>query len=118
MTKPTIYTSVKEHVYVAGRDPEHADMSNPRGEFYGSNFYVEAEQGGECFAHFHKFETRDEAEAFHSVIQDEFKDGTQMNMAHWKFSRIPYGAPGWNDQEIACEIDDARAAGERHPMDR
>jgi len=35
----------------------------------------------------------------------------------WLFDRWTYGSAGWNAQEVANEIEDARRAGEAHPLD-
>ena len=112
-----IYTSVRERTYVAGRNPENADVSNPDGAWYGVDFYVEAQTRGGAYAHDKTFDDREDAIAYEAVVSKAFAAGAGMSLDHWHFDRIPYGCLGWDEQEIANEIDDARRDGEQHPQD-
>ena len=112
------------NTFVAGTHPEHADMGNPRGEYYRTNFFVEAQVEGanEAFAHFAAFESEEEADALRVRIEVAGEINLDRLNAEgsrcWTAYRIPYGNPGWDEQELAAEMQDARRAGERHPCDR
>jgi hypothetical protein len=113
-----INTVVRDYLFVAGRNPENAEPGNPDGAWYDTRFYVEAQTRGGAYAHDKTFETHEEAVAFEAVVRKAFDAGIEMDLDHWRFDRIPYGCEGWDEQEIANEIDDARRDGEQHPQDR
>ena len=109
--------------YVAYTTTEASDMSNPEGHVYRPYWFVEVQPVGEneVFKHFAAFDTEEEA----IVLRDRIGDAGAISLDRlnadgndcWTADRIPYGNPGWTEQEIENEIMDARDAGERHPMD-
>jgi hypothetical protein len=113
-----IYTTVKEHTYIVDRNLENAEPGNPDGARFGTSYHVEAQTRGSAYAHFKTFDNEEDAVALATRIAAAFAAGVSMDLDHWRFDRIPYGCDGWDEQEIANEIDDARRDGEQHPMDR
>jgi len=107
---------VRLTVICTGRNDENADIDNPRGEFYESVHIIEAySEKGEVFV-LTGFSCTSEDKGS-KLVQRIIETGS-IDENLWHFSRIMYGAEGWNEQELQNEINDARRAGELHPMDR
>jgi hypothetical protein len=112
-TTATDYVRVNVRTIIVGQNHEMADMANPEGNVYGERIEVEAHtEEGRCFVHNLPARTEEEAQAF----ADKVLAAGEFNEDHWYFSRISYGSPGWDAQELDNEIRDAFDAGERHPM--
>jgi hypothetical protein len=102
---------------VTHRDPEMADMVNIYGEVTTILYYVEAHSPrGEVFVHKFTSDAEFEIEDLLANMNRKLADGGKLDAKHWTFSRISYGAPGWEEQELAEEVRDAQRAGEWHPM--
>ena len=112
------FLSVRSTTYITRSDAEMADMSNPNGDIYATDYYVEAQTGAEAFRHDRNFADREGAEILAFHVQGALDNGRALDPAHWAFSRIPYGCDGWEEQELAHEVREARDAGELHPLDR
>ncbi len=108
-----------------GSNPEMAEMGNPRGDIYHTFAILEA------------FACNGEVYELRSVLTDldllTSTDGEKVTNgleklatrvvkagaiteSRWTYTRIAYGAEGWNDQALDDEINDAYRDGERHPM--
>lgn len=109
--------SVRSSRVITGRDPEMADMVNIYGEVTQILYYVEAHSpSGEVFTHNFTSDAEFEIEDLLANMQRKLDDGGKLNPKHWTYSRISYGSPGWEEQELAEEVRDAQRAGEYHPM--
>ena len=127
-TEQLPYIRVSHKVSVVGQNDEMADIVNPQGLIYADDYYLEAIVGEwslqrntlKCYAHFHSFTSKEEAEKFCNHVLKSLKDSTRRldpeNNSSWSFSRIPYGSDGWDEQELAHEIEEAERNNERHPM--
>jgi len=104
---------------ITGRDPEMADMVNIYGEITTILFYVEARNArGEVFTHNYSSEAEFEIEDLLANMRRKLADGGKLDPARWTYSRLGYGAEGWDEQELVGEVRDAQRAGEWHPMGR
>jgi hypothetical protein len=111
-----------------GSNPENADIDNPNGDIYDDFWIIEAyTEKGEVFIHTsfspkkhwdNDEGTEEERAAKVERLVEQINEVKSINPDLWHYSRIMYGADGWDEQELQDEINDARRAGERHPMDR
>lgn len=106
---------------VIGSHPEHADMGNPNGNYYGDFGYLEARtaDGAVMVLTGYSKDMNEEgsADALTQMVARIIVAGT-IDPNLWHHDRWSYGSGEFADEMIADEIQDARRDGERHPLDR
>lgn len=125
---PIAHATATTTTCVVGQNPECADMANPNGDIFETFWQVEAWlANGDIyvlsgFAPVRYYDndegTEEEREAKVQRLVERILETKTIDPDLWHFSRIAYGAEGWDEQELNNEINDARRAGERHPLDR
>lgn len=86
---------------VIRRDPEYADMGNPRGDIYDDRFFIEASDENEVYAYREMFEDEARAETVLSVLQFQHNQDRldPRDSDEWRFLRHRYGSEGWLEEE-------------------
>ncbi len=97
--------TIVKHV---GRNPEMADMSNPRGEVYSDFGQVEAtDMDGRVFilvsSYIDLWDLEEEKLDFLQRLADKVSAAGDIDPALWAFDRWTYGTDGWEAQERANE---------------
>ena len=106
-----------------GQNHEMAEPGNPQGDIYDTKYHVHVRVDSEPwkYIHGHLFDWDVEAERLAKRIEEEGSINLDAQYPTgdpvWtETARIPYGCPGSNEQALAEEIQDAKDAGERHPL--
>jgi hypothetical protein len=85
---------------VVGRNPEMADMDNPRGDIIREVFYVLAENmQGRRWAHTFGSEDRARVERLVVRIRRAWRDGFPLNLELWNEVDPAYGSPAYEQAE-------------------
>ena len=96
------FVEVRDHVYIHHSDPEYADMDNPRGHVYATNFFLRASNFHGYTRTFGSFES--ERQAWNSFLL-----GVVPPVREWCEGQPVYGS--WAYQYLDCEA--AQLAEER-----
>jgi hypothetical protein len=100
------YASSEE--FIAGYNPENADMTNPRGAVHCvRHFVLVCNEFGDTMRHAANFQWVDEAEKMAYFIQAHLDAGGELMLDYWFPTRAVYGSDAYiaygQDEDLATE---------------